>query len=107
MRRNRVKKIAILAVFLCINSIPVITYAKDARISGEVVEKSGVEINDNWLTEEVAKQLSKKVDNLTEADFLNIKKIDLSHKRVGNNIPEEIKDVKESRVSKLKFLLYI
>jgi glucan-binding repeat-containing protein len=94
MRRNKVKKIAILAVFLCINSIPVITYAKDARINGEVVEKSGVEINDNWLTEEVAKQLNKKVDNLTEADFLNIKKIDLSHKRVGNNIPEEIKMLK-------------
>lgn len=36
MRRNKVKKIAILAVFLCINSIPVITYAKDARINGKL-----------------------------------------------------------------------
>ncbi|NRY62748.1 leucine-rich repeat domain-containing protein [Clostridium beijerinckii] len=94
MRRDKVKKLAIIAIFLCISSIPVVTYAKDSRINGESIEQSNVVINNNWLTEEVAKQLSKKVGNLTEQDFLNIKKIDLRYENIDSNIPEEIKLLK-------------
>ncbi len=94
MRRDKVKKLAIIAIFLCISSIPVVTYAKDSRINGESIEQSNAVISNNWLTEEVAKQLGKKVDNLTEQDFLNIKKIDLRYENIDSNIPEEIKLLK-------------
>ncbi|WP_026887272.1 leucine-rich repeat domain-containing protein [Clostridium beijerinckii] len=94
MRRDKVKKLAVIAIFLCISSIPVVTYAKDSRINGEIIEQSNVVISNNWLTEEVAKQLGKKVGDLTEQDFLNIKKIDLRYENIDSNIPEEIKLLK-------------
>ncbi|MCE5220562.1 MAG: cell wall-binding protein [Clostridium sp.] len=94
MRHNKLKKLALLAVVLCITSIPVVTYANDSKTNGGIIEQSNIEINDNWLTREVASQLNKKVRNLTEQDFLNIKKIDLRYEKIDNNIPEEIKLLK-------------
>jgi hypothetical protein len=94
MRQNKLKKLVILAVILCINSIPVVTYAKDTRINGDVIEQIKVEVNDNWLTREVASQLGKNVKNLTNQDFLNIIKIDLGNTRINGSIPEEIKLLK-------------
>ncbi|BCZ46088.1 hypothetical protein psyc5s11_21550 [Clostridium gelidum] len=94
MRHNKLKKLALLAVILCINSIPVVTYAKDTTVNSEITTQSKIEIDDNWLTREVASQLKKKVGNLTEQDFVNIKKIDLHYDNIDNNIPEEIKLLK-------------
>lgn len=90
MRQNKLKKIIILAVFLCISSAPVITYAQDTRINGEITDQSKIEINDNWLTKEVASQLKKDVKNLTEQDFLSITKISLKNERINDEIPQEI-----------------
>lgn len=103
MRQNKLKKIAILAVFLCINSVPVITYAKDARISGEILEEGKIKIDDNWLTREVAKQLNKKVGNLTEQDFINVKKIDLRYEKIDDSIPEEIRLLKNLEYLNLNY----
>lgn len=103
MRQNKLKKLAIVAVFLCINSVPVITYAKDLRISGEILEEGKIEIDDNWLTREVAKQLNKKVRNLTEQDFINIKKIDLRYEKIDDSIPEEIKLLKNLEYLNLNY----
>ena len=94
MRHNKLKKLALLAVILCINSIPVVTYAHDTRINGEIAQQSNIKIGDNWLTREVASQLNKKLGNLTEQDFLNIKKIDLRYENIDENIPEEIRLLK-------------
>lgn len=94
MRHNKLKKLALLAVILCINSIPVVTYAKDTSVNSEITTQSKIEIDDNWLTREVANQLKKKVGNLTEQDFINIKKIDLHYDNINNNIPEEIRLLK-------------
>lgn len=90
MRHNKLKKIIIVAVFLCISSVPAVTYAKDTRINGEITEQSKTEIKDNWLTEEVANQLKKDVKNLTEQDFLSITKITLKSERINSEIPQEI-----------------
>jgi Leucine-rich repeat (LRR) protein len=94
MRRNKIKNLAILATFLCVTSVPVIAHAQDSRINGEVVQQSQITINDNWLTEEVAKQLNKKVRYLTEQDFLNITKIDFRYQKIDDTIPDEIKLLK-------------
>jgi len=94
MRHNKLKKLALLAVILCINSIPVVTYAKDTSVNSEITTQSKIEIDDNWLTREVASQLKKKVGNLTEQDFLNIKKIDLHYDNIDDKIPEEIRLLK-------------
>lgn len=94
MRRNELKKVAILAIFLCVTSVPVAVYANDTRINGEVTAQSQVKIEENWLTREVAKQLNKKVRELTEQDFLNIKKIDFRYEKIDDSIPEEIKLLK-------------
>lgn len=103
MRRDKVKKLAIIAIFLCISSIPVVTYAQDSRINGESIGQSNVVINNNWLTEEVSKQLGKKVENLTEQDFLNIKKIDLRYENISDSIPEEVKLLKNLEYLNLNY----
>jgi len=103
MRHNILRKLVLLVVILCINSIPVVTYAKDTRINGEITQQSKVEINDNWLTKEVASQLNKKVGNLTEQDFLNIKKIDLRYDKIDNKIPEEIRLLKSLEYLNLNY----
>jgi len=103
MRHNKLKKLALLAVILCINSIPVVTYANDTRINGEITQQSTVQINNNWLTREIASQLNKKVANLTEQDFLNIKKIDLRYENIDENIPEEIRLLKNLEYLNLNY----
>ena len=103
MRQNKLKKIAILTVFLCINSVPVITYAKDTRISGEILDEGKIKIDDNWLTREVANQLNKKVGNLTEQDFINVKKIDLRYEKIDDSIPEEIRLLKNLEYLNLNY----
>ncbi len=94
MRRNKIKNLAILAAFLCVTSVPVIAHAQDSRINGEISEQSTVKIEDNWLTEEVAKQLNKNVRYLTAQDLLSIKKIDLRYEKIDDTIPDEIKLLK-------------
>jgi hypothetical protein len=90
MRQNKMKKLVMIAVILCINAMPLVTYAADSKINGGIIAQSNVQINDNWLSREVASQLGKKVKKLTEQDFLNIKKIDLRYKNINNDIPKEI-----------------
>lgn len=51
---------------------------------------SDVKITNNWLTQEVAKQLNKKVKELTVDDFNKITEIDLHYKRIEEKFPEEI-----------------
>lgn len=98
MQQNKLKKLVLLCVILCINSIPVAAYAKDTKTSEQIVQQSNVQtkvkIEENWLTKEVSKQLGKNVKNLTEQDFLNIKKIDLRHTDIEDDIPDEIKLLK-------------
>ncbi len=103
MQQDKLKRLALLGLILFINSIPVVTYAQDTKISTEITAQSKVDINDNWLTEEVAKQLNKKVRNLTEQDFLNIKKIDLRYEKIDNNIPEEINLLKNLEYLNLNY----
>ena len=94
MQQNKLKKLVMLCVILCINSIPAVAYAKDVKTTEEVTKQSNVEsnvqIDDNWLTREVSKQLGKKVKDLKEQDFFNIKKIDLKYEKINNAIPKEI-----------------
>lgn len=90
MRHNELRKAAILATLLCITSVPVAVYASDTRINGEVTQQSQIKIEKNWLTQEVAKQLNKQVSELTDQDFLSIKKIDLRYERIDNSIPDEL-----------------
>lgn len=108
MRHDKIKKLAILAVFLCVNSIPIAAHAQDAKINVGVTEQgtqtqSTIQINDNWLTREVAKQLNKKVRDLTEVDFLNIKKIDLRYEKIDDTVPEEIKLLKNLEYLNLNY----
>lgn len=51
---------------------------------------SDVKITNNWLTQEVAKQLNKKVKELTVDDFSKITSIDLHYKRIEGRFPDEI-----------------
>lgn len=90
MRSKKIKVLIFVALIVCINSVPVISYAKDKDTGIEITEESKIQIEENWLTREVATQLNKKVRNLTETDFLNIKKIDLKYEKIDNSIPEEI-----------------
>jgi glucan-binding repeat-containing protein len=90
MQQKILKKLTMLCVALCINSIPVVSYALDTKTTQEMTQKSIIQIEDNWLTREVSKQLGKNVKNLKEQDFLNIKKIDLKYEKINNEIPKEI-----------------
>lgn len=100
---KKIISLILLTTFLCINSIPVVTYAKDTRINREITEQSKVEIGHNWLTQEVASQLNKKVSKLTDQDFLNIKKIELTHKSIRDGIPEEIRLLKNLEYLNLNY----
>lgn len=95
MQQNKLKKLAMLCVILCINSIPVVAYAKETKTNEEVTKQStvqtNVQIEDNWLTKEVSSQLGKKVKDLKEQDFANIKKINLRSNNIDNEIPNEIR----------------
>lgn len=91
MRHNKLKKLILITVIFCISSVPVITYAQDtSNLNGKVVEQSNVQIQNNWLTQEVANQLKKDVKNLTQQDFLSITKIKLKNERINDEIPKEI-----------------
>src|SRR5471030_1058147 len=103
MRQNKLKKLAMLVAILCVSSVPVVTYANDTRINGEITVENKIEINDNWLTREVASQLNKKARDLTEQDFLNIKNIDLRYVKIDENIPEEIKLLKNLEYLNLNY----
>ncbi|SFD00138.1 cell wall-binding protein [Clostridium uliginosum] len=94
MKQKKLKLVVLLAVILGVNSIPVVSYAdeKDAKkdVKIEIVQESKVLIEDNWLTREVATQLNKSLKDLKEEDFLSIKKIDLSNKKIDDTIPGSI-----------------
>ncbi|EKQ57002.1 MULTISPECIES: leucine-rich repeat domain-containing protein [unclassified Clostridium] len=103
MRRNKLKKLVVIAVFLCISSVPVVTYAQDSRINGDITDQSNIKIENNWLTSEVAKQLNKSVRDLTEKDFLSIKKIDLRYQKIEDDIPDEIRLLKNLEYLNLNY----
>lgn len=90
MRIKKIKGLVLLAIILCINSVPVLAYSKDNNTGVEIRQEDSIEIESNWLTREVAEQLDKKYSDLTEADFLKIKKIDFRYKRIEDKLPEEI-----------------
>lgn len=117
MGEKKVKLLAMLVVALCANGVTYSAHAeeiKDTNSSTQVVSSvevndqrvinyeeskvnevmntkdSDVEITDNWLTEEVAKQLNKKVRDLTVEDFNKITQIDLHYKRIEEKFPDEI-----------------
>ena len=60
MQQNKLKKLAMLCVILCINSIPAVAYAKEIKTTDEIVQQSNVQskvqIEENWLTIEVSSQ---------------------------------------------------
>ena len=88
--------IASLVIIVGISSIPVITYADDINNntinteSSDTETKYEIDSEKNWLTEEVAKQLGKSGETLTENDFKLIKKIDLNGTKIDDKFPEEI-----------------
>ena len=117
MGEKKVKLLAMLVVALCANGVTYTAHAeeiKDTNFSTQVVSSvevndqrkinyeeskvneamntkdSDVEITDNWLTEEVAKQLNKEVDELKKEDFEKITKIDLNSTKIDDEIPKEI-----------------
>lgn len=90
MQRNILKKLVLLGIVLGINSVQVVAYAKEAGVTQEITQERNIQIEDNWLTREVSRQLGKNVKDLKEEDFLNIKKIDLRYERINNEIPKEI-----------------
>jgi glucan-binding repeat-containing protein len=110
MQHDKLKKLVILCIALCITGIPKTTYAKEVKINQEVTQEKTVEgkekvnqeatqekttenkvkIEDNWLTREVSSQVGKDVKALSEKDFLNVKKIDLRNTKISNEIPKEI-----------------
>ncbi|MGN0145124.1 MAG: leucine-rich repeat domain-containing protein [Clostridium sp.] len=80
----------------------------DKQKNGNDKEKSvkaaeEVKIERNWLTEEVASQLNKDYSKLTADDFLKIVKIDLGYKKIKENIPEEIKLLKNLQYLNLNY----
>ena len=58
----------------------------------EVVTYSatGIILDDTWLAKEVARQVKKKVEDLTVEDFEKITKINLSNKNIKGKIPDYI-----------------
>ena len=66
-------------------------YYKESKVNEAMSAKdSDVKITNNWLTQEVAKQLNKKVKELTVDDFSKITEIDLHYKRIEEKFPDEI-----------------
>lgn len=118
MGKNKVKLLAMLVVALCTNGVTYSAHAEEIQntkstvvvdnslegVRNESVTKyeessvneakkskdSDIEITRNWLTEEVANQVNKSVEDLTIEDFAKITKIDLSYSRIDDEIPEEI-----------------
>ncbi len=94
MKRRKISVIASLVIIVGISSIPVMTYADDINNNTINTESSDtkykIDSEENWLTEEVAKQLGKSGQTLTEDDFKLIKKIDLSNSKIDDKFPEEI-----------------
>lgn len=103
MQYSKLKKMVMVAAFLCVCSVPAVAYAADSTANVQIAEQNKVEIQDNWLTREVAKQLNKKVRDLTSQDFLNIKKIDLRYEKIDDNIPKEIELLKNLEYLNLNY----
>ena len=101
MKRKQIKGLAVLAVVLCINSVPIVAHANTTTSNIEINEQEKIE--DNWLTREVASQLDKEVDDLTKQDFLYIKKIDLSYGKINDKIPKEISLLKNLEYLNLNY----
>lgn len=64
------------------------------NVAGTEADKSDYEIGRNWLTEEVASQLNKKLNYLTVEDFSHIVKIDCRYVKLDSEIPKEIELLK-------------
>lgn len=117
MGKNKVKLLAMLVVALCTNGVTYSAHAEEiqntkyAQIESSSIDSgnestniyeeskvneamnnkdSDIEITSNWLTDEVAKQVNKKVYNLTAEDFAKVTKIDLHYSKIEDEIPAEI-----------------
>lgn len=90
MKKNKIKIAILLAVVVGINIMPVITYASQTNNIVNTESSYKIDSDENWLTEEVAKQLGKTGQTLTENDFKLIKKIDLKDIKIDAKFPEEI-----------------
>ncbi|WP_244832893.1 leucine-rich repeat domain-containing protein [Clostridium sp. BJN0001] len=83
------KLAVIIFAFTIFLSVPHIVYAS-AKVDGQAeTEEENFKAEDNWLTEEVGRQLNKRYDELTKDDFLKITKIDLKNERLKSHIPED------------------
>lgn len=99
------KKIKIgifIGALLSITIIPGVVYAdtnttkavqqgaSTSKVTTLSIEEERMSIKNNWLTQEVAKQLNKDVSELENEDFLNITKIDLNSVKIEGEFPKEI-----------------
>ena len=66
-------------------------------------EYAHYEISRNWLTEEVASQLNKKLTDLTVEDFSYIVKIDCKYEKLDSEIPKEIELLKNLQYLDLNY----
>lgn len=62
----------------------------DLKGQAETKGDTKLDLKSNWLTKEIANELNKDVDDLTQQDLLSIKKLDLHDTRIDGIIPEEI-----------------
>lgn len=90
MKNNKVKIIVLLALAVGISGVPAITHASENDNIAVTESVYKIKSDENWLTEEVAKQLGKSGETLTENDFKLIKKIDLNNTKIDDKFPEEI-----------------
>ena len=119
---NRIKFVRLMAVTVgltCIFTTAVKAETKtvvyeeslqnNVTLDGSIESKStkdpyaNYEINRNWLTEEVASQLNKKLEDLTVEDFSYIVKIDYKYKKLDDEIPEEIELLKNLQYLDLNY----
>lgn len=103
MNKKIVKIGAIALIAICGNSVPAFAYDKSTSSEVEISEQNKFEAERNWLNMEVAEQLHKDLRDLTEQDFLKIKKIDLHYKRLEGEIPETISLLKNLEYLNLNY----
>lgn len=74
-------------------------------IKGQTVfAEEALQVEDNWLTQEVARQVDKSdVNTLTQEDFEKIKSIIINNTKTINTIPKEIKYLKNLSYLDLSF----
>ncbi|SFD41058.1 leucine-rich repeat domain-containing protein [Clostridium uliginosum] len=90
MNKSIIKIGAIALLIICSNSIPTFAYEKNVNADVKISNQDEFQAEDNWLNREVAAQLNKDLKDITEQDFLSIKRIDLHYKKIEGEIPKSI-----------------